>query len=158
MKLLIKFSILAFILLIFKRSLLSYLSSHSGFSWLQHLLKAFCRSFEHYCPLLELALFPLESVFTIIYLRFSLLCCKSHPSPTPIIGLTHFVDKTIESLWGVIYITHSFTGEPGLIATGLQWETPKCQVAEPTNLVNGHRQAWAVRTFQPIGHRWHLVR
>ena len=55
------------------------------------------------------------------------------------------------------YIRNPLTGEPGLTVTGVQWETPKCQVAEPSNLVSGYSQAWTVSAFQPTGHRWHLV-
>lgn len=73
--LLIKFFILAFILLIFKSSLLFDLHSNSWLSWLHH-LKAFCRSSENCCLLPELALFPLESVLTFIYLWLSIQCFK----------------------------------------------------------------------------------
>ena len=81
--LLITFPISAFICLIFKSSLLSYLHSNPGFSWLQPLLEAFCRSCEHHYPLPELALSPLETAFTFMHLRLSLPSCKFFSLPSP---------------------------------------------------------------------------
>lgn len=72
----IEFFISAVILLLSKSSLFSYLQSKSWFSWLHHLLKDFCKGFENYCLLPELAPFPLESVLPVIYLMLPLSCCK----------------------------------------------------------------------------------